>query len=346
MHPDQVPPAQKAPGSEVPAGEAVVAMGHAVVDVLAPSPDRLLRELGLTKGTMTLVEGTDAERIYAALGPATEASGGSAANTAACLASLGTPCRFVGKVASDTLGGVFAHDLRAAGVRFDCPAAGGGSTGRSLVLVTPDGERTMCTDLGVGATLSPSEVPAEAVRSAQVLYVEGYLYGKQPTGAAVDAAVSLARQAGTLVAFSASDPGWAAVVLGDMRVLLDQVDLLFANEAEALLLSGSRDVESALSALGGHCPSVVVTRGAAGCVVASGGEVHHVPAAPTPAVVDTTGAGDSFAAGYLHGLVSGLGPRDSARLGALVAAEVVGHLGARPLAPLGDLIPAPGATNG
>jgi sugar/nucleoside kinase (ribokinase family) len=321
-------------------------MGHAVVDVLAPSPDGLLAELGLTKGTMALVEGAEAERIHAALGPATEASGGSAANTAACLASLGTSCRFVGKVASDTLGEVFAHDLRAAGVRFDGPPAERGSTGRSLVLVTPDGERTMCTDLGVGAALSPADVPADAVRSARALYVEGYLYGKQPTGAAVDEAVSVARRAGTLVAFSASDPGWAAVVLDDMRSLLDRVDLLFANEAEALLLSGSPDVDSALAVLRSRCPSVVVTRGAGGCVVATGGEVLDVPAAPVGSVVDTTGAGDSFAAGYLHGLVSGLGPRDSARVGALVAAEVVGHLGARPLTPLGALVPAPGAREG
>lgn len=336
------------PPPRPPAAPRVVAVGHAIVDVLAASDDFLVASLGLVKGTMTLVDGAEAVRIHAALGAATEASGGSAANTAACLASLGTSCTFVGKVAADRLGRVFSGDIRAAGVGFDGPPAGhlGAATGRCLVMVTPDGERTMCTDLGVAAMLGPGDVDPALVASAGVLYVEGYLYGKEPTARAVDAAIAAARPAGTLVAFSASDPAWVELKRDAISSVLDRVDLLFANEAEALLLAGRRDVDEALDGLAGRCPTVVVTLGERGCLVASGTARAVVAAAPVAQVVDTTGAGDSFAAGYLHGVMNGLGPEACARIGALAAAEVVGHMGARPQSPLRQLVAAAGLTAG
>ena len=317
----------------------VVAVGHAIVDVLAPSEDSLVASFGLEKGTMTLVDEDQAEKIYASLGPATEASGGSAANTAACLASLGASVVFVGKVGDDGLGRVFIHDIRAAGVRFEVePARGGPGTGRCLVMVTPDAEKTMCTNLGVGALLSPDDVDVDAIGAATVVYIEGYLCGKPETDPAVERAVSVARDRGTLVAFSGSDPSWVDLKRSALDALLDRVDILFANEAEACGLAGVDNVEAALTTLSRRCPTVAVTLGSRGSVVATGSQVVSVPAASVSRVVDTTGAGDSFAAGFLYGVVRDLGPEASARLGALAAAEIVSHLGARPLTRLSDLI--------
>jgi sugar/nucleoside kinase (ribokinase family) len=317
----------------------VVTVGHAIVDVLAPSEDSLVASFGLEKGTMTLVDDSEAEKIYAALGPATEASGGSAANTAACLASLGASVEFVGKVADDDLGRVFVHDIRAAGVRFEVPPARGGpGTGRCLVMVSPDAEKTMCTNLGVGALLGPDDVGGEAIGAATVVYIEGYLCGKPETDPAVERAVSAAKAGGTLVAFSGSDPSWVDLKRLALDALLDRVDVLFANEAEACGLAGVDTVEAALSTLSRRCPAVAITLGARGSIVATGSQVVSVPAAPVSRVVDTTGAGDSFAAGFLYGVVRDLGPEASARLGALAAGEIVSHLGARPLARLADLM--------
>jgi sugar/nucleoside kinase (ribokinase family) len=321
----------------------VVAVGHAIVDVLAPSPDELVDRFGLVKGTMTLVDDTRAEEIYGALGPATEVSGGSAANTAACLASFGASVEFVGKVRADTLGEVFTHDLRASGVSFDVePSPEGPGTGRALVLVTPDAEKTMCTNLGIGAYLSAEDVDPEVIAASSVLYLEGYLCGKPESRSAVEAAVSAARSNATLVAFSASDPSWVDAYTEELRALLDDVDILFANEEEAYRLSGAEDLDGVVAILSQRCPVVAVTLGAKGSLVAerSAGEgqakVITVAAAPVDDVVDTTGAGDSFAAGFLYGVVNGLGSERSAGLGALAAAEVVSHLGARPIASLSE----------
>jgi sugar/nucleoside kinase (ribokinase family) len=317
----------------------IVAMGHAIVDVLAPCADDLVRAAGLEKGTMTLIDDVRAEEIYALLGPATEASGGSAANTAACLASLGTSVAFLGKVADDVLGKVFTHDIRSCGVSFDVPTADSGpGTGRCLVMVTPDAEKTMSTNLGVGGVLAAEDVPDHLVSAARVLYLEGYLVGKADTEAAVDKAVSVARESGTLVAFSASDPAWVELKRDALLALLARADLLFANEHEAVGLTGAADVDEALDRLTAGGATVAVTLGGEGCVVARpDGSRTRVPAAPVDHVVDTTGAGDSFAAGYLHGLVNGMSVEASARLGALVAAEVVSHIGARPLRSLASL---------
>jgi sugar/nucleoside kinase (ribokinase family) len=323
----------------------VVAVGHAIVDVLAPSEDSLVAGFGLQKGTMTLIDDADAERIYAALGPATEASGGSAANTAACLASLGASVEFTGKVRNDGLGGVFTHDIRAAGVRFEVPPSDSGpGTGRCLVMVTPDAEKTMCTNLGAGALLSPDDLDETAIATAKVVYIEGYLCGKPETDPAVDRAVAIAREQGTLVALSGSDPAWVELMRSRLDSLLDHVDIFFANEAEACGLTGADTVESALGALSRRCPTVAVTLGAKGSIVAQGTDVVSVPAAPVTQVVDTTGAGDSYAAGFLYGAVRELGPERSARLGALAAAEIVSHLGARPLSRLSDLVATAGVT--
>ncbi|HUJ65816.1 MAG TPA: adenosine kinase [Acidimicrobiales bacterium] len=323
----------------------VVAVGHAIVDVLAPSPDSLVASLGLEKGTMTLIDDGDAERIYADLGPATEASGGSAANTAACLASLGASVEFTGKVRDDGLGRVFTHDIRAAGVRFQVePATAGPGTGRCLVMVTPDAEKTMCTNLGAGALLSAADIDADAIASARVLYLEGYLCGKPETDPAVERAISVARDRGTLVALSGSDPAWVELKRAALDALLDRVDIFFGNEAEACGLTGTDSADAALVALSHRCQTVAITLGAHGSIVAQGSEVVSVPAAPVTQVVDTTGAGDSYAAGFLYGVVRDSGPERSARLGAIAAAEIVSHLGARPLARLSDLAATAGVT--
>jgi len=313
----------------------VVTVGHAIVDVLAPSPDDLVESLGLVKGTMTLVEGERAAQIYDSLGPTTEVSGGSAANTAACLASLGEPVIFVGKVGDDALGGVFAHDIRAAGVTFDPAAlAGGGGTGRCLILVTPDAEKTMCTSLGVGALLDPHEVAPAVLAGAEIVYIEGYLYGDRHTDATVESVIDQARAAGTKVALTLSDPAWVDMNGHLFDRILDRVDLLFANEEEARRMSGTATAEESAVLLGKRCETVAVTLGARGSLVYSAGETIHVPASPVERVVDTTGAGDSYAAGFLYGYVAGLGAERSARLGGLAASEVVSHLGARPVSSL------------
>ncbi len=326
----------------------MVTVGHAIVDVLAPSDDELVARFGLEKGTMTLVDDDQAQTIYAALGPTTEVSGGSAANTAACLASLGGSAAFIGKVRDDVLGQVFAHDIRAAGVRFAVapeaagPGADGLGTGRCLIMVTPDAEKTMCTSLGIGARLAPDDIDLEAIRAARVLYLEGYLIGAGHTDAAVARAVDVATEAGALVALSLSDPAWVGFHGPELDAILDRVDVLFANEQEACGLTGQDDAEAAAVALARRCPTVAVTRGALGSVVAGGGGVVSVPAAEVARVVDTTGAGDSYAAGFLYGVVHGREAADCARLGALAAAEIVSHLGARPQQSLAALARAAG----
>jgi fructokinase len=321
----------------------VVTLGHAIVDVLAPSGDELVAGFGLTKGTMTLVDDVQAEKIYASLGPATEMSGGSAANTAACLASLGASAGFIGKVRDDTLGHFFTHDIQAAGVQYRlAPSSEGPSTGCCLIMVTPDAEKTMCTNLGIGALLSAEEVDGEAIAAARILYVEGYMYGDRPTNPAVERAISVAEEAGTQVALSLSDPFWIELHGREIDGLLDRVDLLFANEQEACGIVGDEDLDVALKALARRCSTVAVTRGERGSVVATGSQVISVPAARVKRVVDTTGAGDSYAAGYLFGFIQGLEPERCARLGGLAAAEVVSHLGARPQQSLAAWIEAEG----
>ena len=314
----------------------VVTLGHAIVDVLAPSGDDLVARFGLQKGTMTLIDDVEAERIYGALGPATEVSGGSAANTAACLASLGIPVTFIGKVRDDILGRVFSHDIRAAGVSFSVAAAPalvdgtGPGTGRCLIMVTPDAEKTMCTNLGVGALLAPDDVDQAAIGAARVLYLEGYAVGAGFIDGAVARAVAAAQASGTRVALSLSDPVWVELHRAELDGLLDAVDLLFANEEEACGMAGLGDAEAAAVALSRRVSTVAVTRGARGSVVATGEGAISVPAVDVGRAIDTTGAGDSYAAGFLCGVIGEMELERCAQLGAMAAAEVVSHLGARP----------------
>ena len=316
----------------------IVTVGHAIVDVLAPSAEEAVAALGLTKGNMTLVDAERAELIYADLGEATTASGGSAANTAVCLASLGTPTAFIGKVRDDELGDVFTSDVRAAGVEYHtAPGHEGPGTGRCLVLVTPDAEKTMCTSLGIGDHLSPGDLDTGLIAAARVVYVEGYLCGLDTTDDTVAKILATAAESDTAVALSLSDPFWVQLHGDVLRALLPGVDILFANRDEALAMAATTDVDTALRTLAQQCATVVITLGAGGSTVITEAGIITVPAASVAEVVDTTGAGDSFAAGYLHAMVRGAPPQHCARLGGAVAAEVVGHLGARPLVSLAEL---------
>ena len=316
----------------------VLAIGNAIVDVLAHCDDRLLDRLGLAKGTMALVDTGRAATIYAAMGPGIEVSGGSAANTATGVASLGGRAAFVGKVRDDELGSIFTHDLRATGVAYATPAAGEGpATAHCLVLVTPDAHRTMSTHLGIAGQLSAADVDEELVGAARITFVEGYLVGLPSAESALTAAVKAARRAGRKVALTLSDPLWVTSQRDAFSALLADVDILLANEEEARRLTGRADAASALTDLARSCPVVAVTRSERGALVTDGTGTVAVPAEPVVSVVDTTGAGDLFAAGFLLGLARELPLPDCARLGALAAAEVISHLGARPQVVLADL---------
>jgi sugar/nucleoside kinase (ribokinase family) len=287
---------------------------------------------------MTLVDDDEAARVYAAVTPVAAVPGGSAANTAVGVASLGGRAGFLGKVATDELGEVFARDIRSAGVHFGVPPeAGGVGTGRCVVMVTPDAEKTMCTSLGIGDLLGVADVDAALIAGADVVYLEGYLCGLPHTDATVAAVLDAAEAAGTPVALSLSDPLWVELHGAEMATLLGRVDLVFANEHEARLLTGETDLDRAVRALAERCATVVVTRGAQGSTVSAGGEWVDVDAVRVPEVVDTTGAGDLYAGGFLFGHVRHLGPERCARIASLAAAEVVGHLGARPERPLVEL---------
>jgi len=308
----------------------VVTIGHAIVDVLAPSPDDLPAAYGMDKGTMTLIDEARAAELYEALGPAVESSGGSAANTAAGLASLGGSAAFMGKVHDDKLGEIFTHDIRAAGVAYDvAPATVGPATGMCMIMVSPDAERTMATHLGAGALLYAEDVDAERCRQAKVVYLEGYMVGLDAPAAAVAKAVQSCHLGGGRFALSLSDPYWVNLKAAALDALLDGVDILFGNEDEVTAMAGA-DLDGALSELARRCDLVVVTRGAKGSIVVAEGTTIEVDAHPADHVIDTTGAGDLYAAGFLYGLINDYKPSECAELASLAAAEVIGHLGARP----------------
>ncbi len=329
----------------------VVAIGSALVDVLASTSDGELERLDLAKGAMALVDLERAASIYGQMGAGTEVSGGSAANTAAGVAALGGRVGFIGKVADDALGEVFRRDITAAGVTVGTSltgvpaaseaAAAAGGTGRCLVLVTDEGERTMATYLGVASTLGPPDIDEELVAQAAVVYLEGYLWDLDPTKEALRRAIEVAHGADALVALSLSDP---FCVERHQREFLDllreDIDLVFANEDETRLLFGSATGEEAIAALEETGLLAVMTRGAAGSVVVTAQGATAVPAQQGTVVVDTTGAGDLYAAGFLFGLTHGYDPERSARLGTVCAAEVISHLGARPQADLRALAAA------
>ncbi len=320
----------------------VIAIGNAIVDILVHADDEFLNTHGLIKGAMALVDAETAAALYDKAGPAIECSGGSAANTIAGLASLGGRCAFVGKVRDDQLGGVFAHDMRAIGVHFDTPAAAhGAATATSLVLVTPDAERTMQTYLGACVDLGPGDVIADEIGGAEVTYLEGYLWDPPAAKEAFIKAADLAHGAGRKVALSLSDPFCVDRHRDAFAELVSKhVDILFANEDEILSLYQAETFDAALQAVRGQCEIAALTRGAKGCVVVRGDEVHIIDAEPVGTVVDTTGAGDAFAAGFLHGYTQGEKLAIAARMGNIAAAEVISHLGARPATSLKDLVAA------
>jgi sugar/nucleoside kinase (ribokinase family) len=319
----------------------VIAIGNAIVDVMAPCDDALIAELGLNKGGMTLVDAAQAQALYEAMGPAREISGGSAANTLAGLGALGARCAFIGQVADDQLGEVFAHDIRAVGIDFATPArTDEPPTARCLIFVTPDAQRTMNTFLGASQFLPPETLDAEAVGAAKVLYLEGYLWDPEEPRAAMRRAIEAARAAGRQVAFTLSEVFVIERHGRDFRALIDDglIDILFANHHELEALTGTADFEAAIAALGGKVPTLVVTRGPEGAVALAGGQRAEVAAEPIAAVVDTTGAGDLFAAGFLYGHVAGEPLERCLRRGAIAAAEVISHYGARPEADLRALM--------
>jgi sugar/nucleoside kinase (ribokinase family) len=316
----------------------VVAIGNAIVDILSPASDAFVADNGMTKGAMALVfSPEEADTLYAKMGPGQEVSGGSAANTIAGMAALGASCAFIGQVADDQLGDVFAHDIRAAGIRFDTPArAGAPTTGRCLIFVTPDGQRTMNTFLGASHYLPEAALDRALIADARYLYLEGYLWDPEEPRAAMRAAIDVARAAGRKVAFTLS----AEFVIDRHRAafhdLIDAglIDLLFANEAEVMSLTETGDVEAAIAAVKDKVPLVVVTLSERGATAIAGDERVTVPAQPIDKVVDTTGAGDLFAAGFLFGQARGKSLEVSLTLGAICAAEVIQHFGARPIVDL------------
>jgi sugar/nucleoside kinase (ribokinase family) len=319
----------------------VLGIGNAIVDVLAETDDAFLTAEGIAKGGMTLIDTDRAGSLYSRMPAGIEMSGGSAANTMAGIASLGGACAYIGKVAQDQLGEVFAHDIRAIGVGFDtAPLIGGEPTARCLILITPDAQRSMNTFLGASSFLSTDDLDADLIRSAQVTYLEGYLFDRPEAKAAFFAAAKIAHDAGRKVALTLSDTFCVARHHAEFTQLVDHVDILFANEGEALALTGESDFRAAVGALAGRCPIVCVTNGAVGSVITNYDKLHIIAAEPIERLVDTTGAGDLYAAGVLYGITAGLDLPAAGRIGSIAAAEAIGHVGPRPQQSLKALIEA------
>ena len=311
----------------------VLCIGNAIVDVIADADDAFLTAQGLDKGSMRLIDEAEAVRLYDVMGPGREISGGSAGNTAAGLAALGLKAAFIGQVADDQLGEIYRHDIETQGIDFlVAPRSDVGATARSLILVTPDAQRTMNTFLGAAQRLETASVDLDAVADSGITYLEGYLWDPAEPRAAMEAAMEAAHSAGRKVAFTLSDTFCVDRHReGFWQLLRDgKIDILFANEAEAKAMAMVDDVEEAIACLTKLAPTLVVTHSEAGATAISGGDRADVPAEPIERLVDTTGAGDLFAAGFLAGQARGLGLEESLRLGAIAAAEVIQHYGARP----------------
>ncbi len=317
----------------------VVAIGNAIVDVLAHADEEFLIHHRLDKGAMVLINDGQAERIYDAMGPGIEISGGSAANTAVGVVSCGGRCAYIGKVRDDALGRVFAHDLKAVGVEFETPMASDGPpTARCLINVTPDAQRTMTTYLGACVGLGPDDVSTETIAAAKVTYLEGYLWDPPSAKEAFRKAMGIAHEAGRRVALTLSDSFCVGRYRAEFLELAEhEVDILFANEAELLSLYEVSRFDDALQKVAEHCEVAALTRSARGSIVVGDGEVHVIDAEPVEWLVDTTGAGDLYAAGFLYGYTHGMSLYDCGRLGSVAAAEVISHFGARPEADLAAL---------
>ncbi len=318
----------------------VLGIGNAIFDVLVRTDEAFLSRHGMTKGSMALIDEARASAIYRDMGPATEMSGGSAANTIVGIASLGARAAYVGKVKDDQIGALYTHDIRAAGVAFETrPAPQGPATGCSYILVTGDGERTMNTYLGAAQDLTPADIDAAQIAAAKIVYLEGYLWDPKSAKEAFVKAAAIAHEAGRQVALTLSDSFCVDRYRDEFLDLMRKgtVDLVFANEAELHSLYETSDFDTALKQLRIDAKLGVVTRSEKGCVVASNEGVVAVPAFPVETIVDTTGAGDLFAAGFMFGLVRGAGYENAGRLGSLAAAEVIQHIGARPQVSLREL---------
>lgn len=326
--------------STSPARYDVVGIGNALVDVIAHAGDDFLDRHGLTKGWMDLIDTDRAVQLYRALGSAVEMSGGSAANTMCGVASFGGSAAYLGKVSDDDLGSVFGHDLKAVGVQFR-PGAPDGEvpTGRCIIVVTPDAERTMNTYLGASSLLGIGDLDEETIAAGKVLYMEGYLYDRDEAKAAFRHAAGIAHAAGRMVSLTLSDSFCVDRHRDDFLALVDdEVDLLFGNEAELMALYETDSFEAAVDELRDHCEFAAITVGAQGSIIVTADELIEVPAMPVRRVIDTTGAGDLYAAGFLHGLTSGRPLHECGRLGSIAAGEVISHVGPRPLVELRTLV--------
>ena len=318
----------------------VVGIGNAMVDILAPADEAFLAKHNLAKGAMTLVDATQAAGIHEAMGPGVEMSGGSVGNTMAGLATLGGTGSYIGKVHDDHLGGIFHHDLESLGITFNtAPALDSSPTARCLVIVTPDGQRSMATYLGACVELGPEDIDAETIQGHRVTYLEGYLWDAPRAKEAIIKAAKLAHDGGRQVALTLSDAFCVDRHRESFRdLIVNHVDILFANEQEIISLYQVEDVYAALERGRGDCDLLAVTRGVEGSLIASGDMVHRVNAVPVERVVDTTGAGDLYAAGFLVGITHGYGVAASGRIGAIAAGEIISHIGARPEKDLQELV--------
>jgi sugar/nucleoside kinase (ribokinase family) len=319
----------------------IVAMGDAIVDVIASCDDEFLVTHRLPKGSMQLLTPAEADELYAAMGVAREMSGGSAANSMAGIAAMGGRSAFIGQIAEDQLGLIFEHDMHALGVRFETPPLEDGPpTGRCLILVTPDGQRTMNTCPGASHELSADALDRDLIASASILFLEGYLFGPAKPRAAMMEAIKIAHAAGRKVGFTLSESVCIAERKEPFTQMIESggVDLLFCNEDEALQLTGRTDLQSALDELQVHVPTLVITKGPEGAIGVEGGKTFAIPAAPVDQVVDTTGAGDLFAAGFLTARCKGANLERCLWTGAIAAGEVIKHYGARPIVDLKAIV--------
>ena len=317
----------------------VVGIGNAIVDIIGRCDDAFLKARSLAKGGMQLVDADTVVALYKSMGPAVEISGGSAANTIVGVASFGGRAGFIGKVSNDEFGRIFAHDIRAAGVAFNTPPANGGApTARSLILVTPDGERTMNTFLGVSPELDQGAIDADMIKAGKIVYLEGYLFDRAEAKAAFRQAAEIAAKAGRQVALTLSDGFCVDRHRAEFKTLIkEQVDILFANEGEITSLYETKSFDEAAAKAAKDVKLAVLTRSAKGSEIHAAGKVVKVPAAPVAKVVDTTGAGDLYAAGFLYGYAAGKDLETCGKLGSLAAAEIISHIGARPEQPLAKL---------
>lgn len=312
-------------------------LGNAIVDIISSDSDQFLEAYGIAKGGMTLIDEDRAKALYAAVGPAREVSGGSAANTMAGFASFGGRGVYLGKVADDQLGDIFAHDIQAIGVHYNTPRLSGGpETARCLIIVTPDAQRSMNTYLGASVEFSEADVDEEIIANSQYIYLEGYLFDKAPAKKAYQRATSIAHKNGGKVSLTLSDSFCVERHRADFLNLLKETDVLFANEAELCALYQT-DFDNAVAQVRKACPLAAVTRSEKGSIVITPDQIIEIAAEPVSKLVDTTGAGDQYAAGFLYGLVNNMPLERCGKLGSIAAAEVISHVGPRPETSLAKL---------